>query len=145
MIELTISPASLEDVEAIVQIDAEVTGEKKTDFWYGRYVQQKEDSSVILLVGRHQDHVIGFVLGSIKAWEFGSYPCGWIEAITVSLHHRKGLVASRLFDAAVGNFHNSGITTIRTMVHIDAHELISFFRIQGMMAGPYIELEMQTD
>jgi hypothetical protein len=31
------------------------------------------------------------------------------------------------------------------MLHIDDHALISFFRMQGLSAGPFIELEMQTD
>lgn len=145
MNDMVILPAQLEDVELIVEIDAEVTGTRKADFWYGRYVQQKEDASLTLLVGRVGDEVAGYVLASIKAWEFGSYPCGWIEAITVSPRHRKAMVATRLFEAAVAFFQQNGITTVRTMVHIDANELISFFRLQGMAAGPYIELEMHTD
>lgn len=144
-VELVIRPARLEDVATIVAINAEVTGERKSDYWYGRYIQQKEDPSLALLVADHRNELAGYVLASIKAWEFGSYPCGWIEEITVAPRYRKEHVASRLFEEAVGFFKARGITTVRTMVHIDAHGLIAFFRLQGMAAGPYIELEMQTD
>ena len=34
---------------------------------------------------------------------------------------------------------------MRTMMARDNHLLMSFFRSQGMMAGPYIELEKALD
>lgn len=63
----------------------------------------------------------------------------------VSKDHEGNHVANRLFEKLVGRFRDAGITTVRTMLHIDNHMLMSFFRMQGMAAGPYIELEMQTN
>lgn len=65
--------------------------------------------------------------------------------ISVAQGFRNEHVATRLFNAVVGYFKENGITTVRTMLHIDDHQLISFFRMQGMAAGPYIELEMIVD
>lgn len=142
---IAISPVNLEDVSEIVRIDAEITGAPKADFWYAHYVRQSTDPAVLLFVARRHDQVIGYVLGSVQAWEFGSPPCGWIEAIAVRSEHRHSQVASRLFDAAISYFREHSINVIRTMVHIDAQALIAFFRMQGMAAGPYIELEMRAD
>ena len=128
-----------------MRLDAEITGEAKPDFWYAQYVRQSTDAAVLLFVARHNEVVVGYVLGSVQAWEFGSPPCGWIQAIAVQADHRQSRVASRLFDVAISYFRDQGIAVIRTMVNIDAQELIAFFRMQGMAAGPYIELEMRAD
>jgi hypothetical protein len=34
---------------------------------------------------------------------------------------------------------------VRTMLARDANLVMSFFRSQGMMAGPFVELEMDLD
>jgi len=142
---VTIGRVALEDVDSVVRIDAEVTGEAKPDFWYGCYARQNTDPKTTFLVARRRKTVVGYVVGGIQAWEFGSPPCGWVEAISVAPSHRHGQIATRLFEAVVAYFRDNGITTIRTMLHIDDHQLIAFFRMQGMSAGPYIELEMQAD
>jgi hypothetical protein len=38
-----------------------------------------------------------------------------------------------------------GVTTIRTMVRANDKVNLSFFRGEGLAAGPYIELERQLD
>ena len=143
--ELTIRAVSLEDVPAIVAIDAEVTGSTKADFWYGCYARQNTDAKCTFLVAHRDGEVAGYTIGAIQAWEFGSPPCGWVEVISVAPQHRNTHVATQLFEAVVRYFRDNGISTVRTMLHIDDHQLISFFRMQGMAAGPFIELEMQSD
>ncbi len=143
--DVTISPVNLVDVPEIVEIDAAVTGTSKADFWYAHYLRQSTDRSALLFVARRDGQVIGYILGSIQAWEFGSPPCGWIQAVAVRPEHRHLQVASRLFEASITYFREHSIDLIRTMVHIDAQSLIAFFRMQGMAAGPYIELEMRAD
>ena len=142
---IEVMPVDLNDVSAIIRIDAEITGEIKADFWYSHYVRQNTDKSVLLLVARYECEVAGYILGSIQAWEFGSPPCGWIEAISVDPKLQRKQIATHLFDASIAYFLKNGIVTIRTMVHMDNHSLLSFFRMKGMSAGPYIELEMRAD
>ncbi|MFN0263708.1 N-acetyltransferase family protein [Tepidamorphus sp. 3E244] len=143
--DLSIEPVTLEDIPAIVAIDEEVTGSAKADFWYGCYARQNTDNKCKFFVARRDGEVAGYTLGTIQAWEFGSPPCGWVEVISVSPRHRNSHVATQLFESVVGFFRENGIENVRTMLHIDDHQLISFFRMQGMAAGPYIELEMFTD
>ena len=142
---LSIEKVRLEDVPAIVRIDAEVTGTEKADFWYGCYARESTDMKSTFLVAHRNGEVAGYVIGAIRAWEFGSSPCGWVEVISVAPEQRNGHVATRLFEAVVDYFRDNDISTIRTMLNIDNHMLIAFFRMQGMSAGPYIELEMRAD
>lgn len=142
---LLIEKVRLEDVPRIVRIDAAVTGTEKADFWYGCYARETTDTKSTFLVARRNGQVAGYVIGAIQAWEFGSPPCGWVEVISVAPEHRNGHVATRLFEAVVAYFRENKISTVRTMLNIDNHMLIAFFRMQGMSAGPYIELEMQAD
>lgn len=143
--DLSIERVTLEDIPAIVEIDAELTGTAKPDFWYGCYARQNSEAKCTFLVAHKGGQVAGYTIGGIQAWEFGSPPSGWVEVISVAQGFRNEHVATRLFNAVVGYFKENGITTVRTMLHIDDHQLISFFRMQGMAAGPYIELEMIVD
>ncbi|MCC0016523.1 MAG: GNAT family N-acetyltransferase [Rhodobiaceae bacterium] len=142
---VTIDTVTLEDIARIVEIDAQVTGSSKADFWYGCYARQNTDPKCTFLVAHRDGEFAGCTIGAIQAWEFGSPPCGWVEVMFVAPQHRNAHVATGLFEAVVDYFRNNGIYTVRTMLHIDDHSLISFFRMQGMAAGPYIELEMQAD
>ena len=143
--DFLIESVALEDIPDIVEIDLQVTGEKKADFWYGCYARQTKDPKCRFLVARRDGELAGFTIGAIQAWEFGSRPCGWVEVITVSPSHRNRHVATRLVEALRTYFQENDINSVRTMIHIDDHRLMSFFRMQGMAAGPYIELEMQVD
>ena len=142
---LTISPVECADLPSIIKIDLDHTGQAKEAYWQACYERNGADPNTTFLVARAGGQVAGCALGAVQAWEFGSPPCGWIQAMYVALDHQGKHVANRLFDALVAQFRSAGITTVRTMLHIDNHMLMSFFRMQGMAAGPYIELEMQAD
>lgn len=133
------------DLPGIIRIDTEHTGQEKKDYWDACFARNETDPNTTFLVARLDGEVVGCALGAVQAWEFGSPPCGWIQAMYVDIGHQGNHVAKRLFDALVATFQEAGITTVRTMLHIDNHMLMSFFRMQGMAAGPYIELEMQAD
>ena len=142
---LIISPAQPQDLATIMRIDTEHTGKEKRDYWQACYERSNTDHNTTFLVAHLDGEVVGCALGAIQAWEFGSPPCGWIQAMYVSIDQQGKHIANRLFDSLVAQFRAAGITTVRTMLHIDNHMLMSFFRMQGMAAGPYIELEMQAE
>lgn len=142
---VVIGRARLEDLPRVVEIDAEISGQPKADFWYAFYSRQGSDPRRAFLVARSGEEIVGYIIGAIRVWEFGSPPCGWVYAIGVDPAHRKRNVGTRLFTEVVKFFNDSDVKTIRTMLHIDDHMLISFFRMQGMAAGPFIELEMITE
>ena len=84
--------------------------------------------------------LLGFVLGEVRAWEFGSEPCGWVYAIAVDPKARQTGLGAALLDAMALRFRDCGVGKVRTMVARDDRLLLLFFRAAGMTTGPYLEL-----
>ncbi len=141
---VNIRPAAATDVPSVVALDEEVTGLAKPYYWqdlFERYGARRRDQR-FFLVAERQRRIEGFVIGEIRAWEFGSPPCGWIFAIQVRPGARLKGAGTQLFDAICDCFRRAGVTNVRTMLARDNTLILSFFRSQGMMAGPFIQLEM---
>jgi ribosomal protein S18 acetylase RimI-like enzyme len=143
------------DIPQVIGIDSENTGLSKAEYWedlFERYNSRSADDDDdgqgksakryrFFLVACEGDTVLGFIIGEIRAWEFGSPPCGWVFAIGVRNQLRQGGVGNTLFEALCERFRKSGANKVRTMLARDHTLIMSFFRSQGMMAGPFIELE----
>lgn len=143
--QITIDDVCLADIPQIIEIDAEITRIAKPELWYSYYAPAGRSQPRWFLVAHEGERVAGYILGEVRAWEFGSPPCGWIFAIGVSPDQRIGGIGTRLLDAMIERFRPTGVKTIRTMLHIDEHVLMSFFRSQGLAAGPFIQLEASID
>lgn len=143
---VAIREVALRDLDAIIAIDLSVTAVAKSVYWREIFeTARRQRNTHIFLVAEHEERVVGFIIGEIKAWEFGSPPCGWVSAIGVARDDRLGGVGTRMLDALRAGFRQAGIDTVRTMVAREDKELMSFFRSQGMMAGPYLQLEIRLD
>ena len=140
--KVAIEEAQFDDLPAIIAIDSDLTGIPKPEIWYGYYAPVMTGAQRTFMVARHEGAVVGYVVGEVRAWEFGSPPCGWLFAIGVRKDVRLAGIGTLLFNALQARFRRLGVQTMRTMLHIDDHLLISFFRSHGMTAGPFIELEM---
>jgi GNAT superfamily N-acetyltransferase len=90
------------------------------------------------------ERVIGYIIGAIRSWEFGSAPAGWVIAIGVDLEHRKESAGADLLHRLLACFRDRGARTIRTMVRRDDIRVLRFFRNAGFAHGPYTELEMEV-
>lgn len=144
---LHLRPAAPDDLPDIIALDREVTGLAKPEYWhevYARYAGRSDDRSCFL-VASVDGRLDGFVIGEVRAWEFGSPPCGWIFAIQVRPDRRLGGIGTRLFEAVRDRFRAAGVDRLRTMLARDNTVILSFFRSQGMTAGPFVELEMGLD
>jgi GNAT superfamily N-acetyltransferase len=136
------------DIPQIIALDARVTKLAKADYWndvFDRYGRRRLRERFFLVAERPAGQtglrVVGFIIGEIRAWEFGSSPCGWIFALSVEPKMRLRNIATALFGAIADEFKKAGIDRMRTMVANDARLPLLFFRSQGMRAGPYIQLE----
>ncbi len=135
-----------DDLAAVVALDAHATGVAKPDYWAETFKRFVPPTARRCAFAAERDGMlIGYVMGEVRSWEFGSPPCGWVFAINISPEAREAGVGSELLDAARAWFRKAGIKSLRTMVARDATLLLSFFRAQGMTAGPYVELEMPID
>ena len=144
---LLIRDAVRSDSAALMALDQEVTGLAKRKYWKESFARlgSRRQSQRFILVAENHGHIDGFIVGEIRAWEFGEPPCGWVFAIQVRPTVRLQNIATRLFEALCDRFRRAGVMKVRTMMARDNHLVLSFFRSQGMMAGPFIELEMALD
>ena len=148
-IAINIRKATKADSKAIVALDAEITGTDKAAYWADilrRYAGARDRSERYFLVATSVDgELAGFIVGEVRAWEFGSPPCGWVLALSVAPKHRERGIGSLLLDALCSELKKADVTTIRTMVLVNDKVNLSFFRGEGLAAGPYIELEKHLD
>lgn len=144
---VTVRPAVPEDLPAVVGLDEATSGTAKPEYWreiFARHRFAPADTHCFL-VAELDRRPVGFIIGEVRAWEFGSPPCGWVFAIDVDPVYRGAGIGTRLFDAISARFHSMGIRTLRTMVSRSQKTQLSFFRSQGLTTGPYIELETELD
>jgi ribosomal protein S18 acetylase RimI-like enzyme len=141
---IVVRPVRRGDLAQIIAIDATVTGLEKRDYWLSIYRRYGNSGQVErqFLVADAGERVVGFVIGEVRDWEFGSPPCGWVFAIDVKPDSRQAGIGTRLLDTICGRFRRAGVRKVRTMLGRDNTLILSFFRSQGMMAGPFIPLEM---
>ena len=141
-----VRPGRPGDIAAVMAIDAAVTGLAKPDYWNGLFGADGAlagERRHFFVAEDDTGRAVGFVIGEVRAWEFGSPPCGWVFAISVDPGLRQAGVGSRLLAALTDRFREHGVGHVRTMISRNNHLLMSFFRGHGMMAGPYIQLEME--
>jgi ribosomal protein S18 acetylase RimI-like enzyme len=141
--DLQIRPAEAADLDQVIAIDTEVTGKKKTDYWYELFHRYGAGRSRqrLFLVAEAGGEIQGFIIGEVRDWEFGSPPCGWVFGISVRPDARLGGIATRLLEAICAGFRHAGVDKVRTLIARDNSLVLSFFRSQAMMAAPFIPLE----
>lgn len=150
--DIRVRPGTPGDIQAVMALDAEITGLRKPDYWQGLFDSDgalREARRFFLIAEMEEEagdtRFVGFIIGEARAWEFGSPPCGWVFALSVDPAARLSGVGTRLLEAISECFKQTGVDRMRTMLSLDNHLLMSFFRSHGMMAGPYIELEKELD
>ncbi|MEM8813620.1 MAG: N-acetyltransferase [Pseudomonadota bacterium] len=146
---LAIRRAVAADLPGVVALDERITGLGKPDYWrdlFERYAERRLDERFFLIAepaDPEQDTaLLGFAVGEVRIWEFGSKPAGWVFAISVEPESRLHGIGKALFRAMAERFRDAGVTVMRTMVARDNPLHMAFFRSEGMTGGPYLQLEM---
>ena len=134
---VAICPAQVSDLAAISALDARLTGTPKPDYWRARLAPGLH----FLVAETDKGAFAGFIAGEVRAWEFGQPAAGWVFAIQIDPRIRQRGIGSALFDALIARFKAAGVTRVRTLVDRKDHLILSFFRAQGMVAGPSLQLD----
>ena len=148
---IRVRPAIGHDRQSVVDLDALMTSISKPAYWADMFDQFVGQDGQHFLIAENASTIdgatefAGFIIGEVRAWEFGSQPCGWILTILVSPKFQGQGVGEMLFQEISNRLEQDGVDTIRTMIARDDNLNMSFFRAQGMMAGPFIELEKSVD
>lgn len=139
-----IRPAAETDLPAIMTFDQRSNKDANPRYWQEMFARYGDDKSKqLFLVCEAGNEIVGFIIGEVRDWEFGSDPCGWVFALGVRPDIRLSGVATQLYAAICQFFKQAGVTTVRTMLARQDIDTLSFFRSQGMMAGPYVQLEKE--
>ncbi|MEW6690425.1 MAG: GNAT family N-acetyltransferase [Pseudomonadota bacterium] len=134
------------DLDQVVAIDAAITRLPKPAYWAGilrRYGGRKPQR--FFLVAEAERRVLGYIVGEVRDWEFGSPPCGWVFGIGVRPETRLAGIGTQLLEAIGAAFRRRGVRTVRTLLARDNALVLAFFRSQGMTAAPFIPLEKELD
>lgn len=138
------------DIAHVIALDERVTGVAKPKYWhdvFALYGKRRLDDRLFLVAetpaSGPRPSILGFIIGEVRAWEFGSAPCGWVFALSVEPGARLRGVGQALFTGIAQEFKKAGVSTMRTMVARNNRLHLMFFRSQGMMAGAYTQLEKE--
>jgi GNAT superfamily N-acetyltransferase len=137
-----------EDLEGVVRIDAQHTGRGKPEYWervFRAFLHPRKGDLRVGLAVDLRAGLAGYLIGEVRAFEFGSEPCGWIFAVGVDRASLRHGVASSLLDEACARFRKAGIARVRTMVKRTDVPVHSFFRSAAFTAGPYVQLEKSLE
>lgn len=139
-----IRPLDELDISAIARIDERVSGVYRPDFWEGRvafYLRRDPEASQVCEV---DGRVVGFMLGDLRAGEFGiEEPTGWIERFGVDPECRGRDLGRALYEAMVAHFRSRGATTVRTLVDRKDPVVAGFLEKLGFAASPLQSLEVR--
>lgn len=151
---MTATPADLaaevralraDDLDDVVRIDALHTGQRKPEYWqrvFRDFFNGGKDALRVGLAAEADGVVQGYLLGEVRAFEFGSEACGWVFAVGVDRRSLRGGIASSLLAEASRRFARDGITRVRTMVRRNDVPVLSFFRSNGFVGGSFVQLEL---
>ena len=142
---MTVSDLRAEHLDAVTRIDALHTAQSKPDYWRGvfdRFLRAEHEPRRVGLAAEEDGELIGYLLGEVRAFEFGSEACGWIFAVAVDPGRLRQDVAARLTAEACTRFRAAGVSTVRTMVRRNDVDVLSFFRAQEFVGGSFVQLEL---
>ena len=141
-----IRPLDELDIGAIVRIDERISGAYRPEIWeqrVGFYLRRDPGASQ---VAEADGRVVGFMLGDLRAGEFGlEEPSGWIERFGIDPEHRGRDLGRQMFAAMVAHFRAGGARSVRTLVDRSDRATAGFLQALGLTPSPLEALEMRLD
>lgn len=132
------------DIGSIVRIDERITGEYRPEIWerrVGYYLRRDPESSQVAEI---DGKVVGFMLGDVRAGEFGlEEPSGWIERFGIDPDHRGRDLGKQMFEAIVAHFRALGATSVRTLMDGKDAGVSGFLKALGFEPSTLQALEVR--
>lgn len=131
------------DLDDIVRIAEKTRNAYQPELWEDRvtyYLRRDPEASV---VAERDGRVVGFMLGDLRAGEFGiEEPSGWIEVIGVDPDAAGHGVGRALGEEMVARYRARGVKWMRTMVDRSMPDVERFFAALGFVPDslrPYVK------
>lgn len=120
------------DIGDVVTIDEKITKKYRPGVWEARigyYMRRDPDAALVAVAG---DQLVGFMLGEVRAGEFGlEEPTGWIEVLGVDPDFQGGGAGRALAETMLEHFRDQGAQTVRTLVDETMDDIAGFFTSLG--------------
>lgn len=144
--EITLRPVNELDIEPVCAIDEKLSGKDRPGEWERRisyYIRRDPELSLVAVEGAR---VVGFMLGEVRAGEFGlEEPGGWIEVLGVDPACQGRSVGKKLLEGMLAGFKARGCKAVRTLVNETGQkELLGFFEAGGFKSTPIRTLERKA-
>lgn len=144
--EITLRPVNELDIEPVCAIDEKLSGKDRPGEWERRisyYIRRDPELSLVAVEGAR---VVGFMLGEVRAGEFGlEEPAGWIEVLGVDPACQGRSVGKKLLEGMLAGFKARGCKAVRTLVNETGQkELFGFFEAGGFKSTPIRTLERKA-
>lgn len=136
------------DLAAVVRIDALHAGGAHRAYWRGifeEFLGAGRRGRRVGLAAVEGERLVGYLLGEVRAFEFGSEACGWVFDVGVDAKRLRSGVATELLAEACRRFRDLGVERVRTMVRRTDIPVLSFFRSSGFAAGEFVQLELDLE
>ncbi|MBI5521800.1 MAG: GNAT family N-acetyltransferase [Desulfarculus sp.] len=139
-----VRPMAPHDLARIIEIDNQVLGKPRPEYWEMKLDLVQKRSQISWLVAESDGQVVGFIIGGASRWEYGvPENIGWIDTIGVDpAYQRKGL-AKVLFSEMAKSLKQSGVDTIYTFVKRRDWKMLKFFNSMGFQEGDMTNLELE--
>ncbi len=149
--DIHIRPLGRSDVNTILDIMSNIRGPKAGEEESVSYLRETverhiERNEPLMNLGAELDKkLVGFVMGEIRAWEFGQREkTGWIKVLGVDPEYQGMGAGRKLGEALLANFKASGVARVRTLVNWYEGDLLSYFRTLGFNTLNIIPLETKV-
>ncbi len=136
-----------EDLDPIVEIDAQVLGQRRPEYYRRKCALALDDTQQLVtsLVAEYNGQVVGFIMGNVYLEEFG-IPETTASLDTIGVHpdYRKQGVATQLMAEFITHARAAGVDTIYTLVNWNDWALLRFFEAVGFAPAKTIHLELKV-
>lgn len=120
------------DLGDITALDEKIGGKYRPEIWERRlsyYCRRDPEASTVAEV---DGRVVGFMLGEVRAGEFGlEEPTGWIEVMGVDPEVRGQAVGRKLAEKILEHFSSRGAKSVCTLVDDEMEGIGQFFSALG--------------
>ncbi|GJL81837.1 MAG: hypothetical protein DHS20C01_14710 [marine bacterium B5-7] len=142
---LNIRTAIDENIERIVELDAEAGGMRREDFFRKRWQAMHSDlDAYIAFAAFYGESVTGFAIAHILSGEFGTDDrYAIVDGFAVDASHRRSGIGGELIEALKDEARLRGCTDVRTQVEWQRQDLLTFLAGLDFTPAPVIALERE--
>lgn len=144
--KLIIRVMRVEDLDPIVEIDAQVSGQRRPEYYRRKCALALDETQQLVtsLVAEYGGQVVGFIMGNIYLGEFG-IPETTASLDTIGVHpdYQKQGIATRLMEEFITHARVAGVDTVYTLVNWNDWALLRFFEAVGFTPATTVNLELK--